>query len=39
MKLAFTLLLVALMILPAIIVVRLRLARLRRQMREEERAP
>jgi hypothetical protein len=36
MKTAFVLLLIALMILPAILVVRLRLARVRREMAEEE---
>jgi hypothetical protein len=42
MKTAFVLLLVALMILPAVLVVRLRLARVRREMAEaekEEEAP
>ncbi|HEX2764381.1 MAG TPA: hypothetical protein VHM92_11155 [Allosphingosinicella sp.] len=37
MKLAFVLLLVALMIVPAAITVRLRLARVRREMAERER--
>jgi hypothetical protein len=36
MKTAFVLLLVALMILPAIAVVRIRLKRVRREMREED---
>jgi hypothetical protein len=37
MKIAFVLLLVALTILPATIIVRLRLARARREMAEQER--
>ncbi len=37
MKLAFTLFLLPLMILPAVLVVRLRMARLRRQMAEQKR--
>ena len=36
MKTAFVLLLVALMILPAVAVVRMRLNRVRREMREEQ---
>jgi hypothetical protein len=39
MKTAFVLLLVALMILPAVLVVRLRLARVRREMEQAKGAP
>ncbi len=39
MKTAFVLILVALMILPAILVVRLRLARVRRELEKDETAP